>query len=150
MLAFFKLTKQLFAILMLSGCIVIMDGCVSKKSPQVTKERNLSEIPNNKSPVEKAVKTTPVSVTREAARLESCEKELDILKGVSPQRYTLYKRKFDGLMGGAAQYSGLRNQVNPDIQETVDALYRYKVNHLCAEVGQVVLTGLIERGEQFK
>ncbi|WP_421105900.1 hypothetical protein [Serratia marcescens] len=96
------------------------------------------------------VQSTPEAASQESARLTACQRELGILKGVSPEKYAIYKRKFDSLMGGAAQYAGLRNQVNPGIQETVDALYRYKVNRLCAEVGQVALTALVKRGEQLE
>ena len=90
------------------------------------------------------------STHRETERLNNCQKELNILKGVSAEKYRIYKRTFDGLMGGAAQYAGLRKEVNANIQETVDALYRYKVNRLCAEVSQVALEALVERGEQVK
>ncbi|WP_249921455.1 hypothetical protein [Serratia plymuthica] len=50
-------------------------------------------------------------------------------------------------MSGAAQYGGLRSQVNAQTQETVDALYRYKVNRLFADITQATLTSLATRGE---
>ena len=68
----------------------------------------------------------------------------------STKQYQRYKQAFDSLMSGASQYANLRARVNGDTQETVDALYRYKVNYLCAGVNQAVLTGLADRGEQVK
>ncbi|ATA19214.1 hypothetical protein EDC48_111106 [Gibbsiella quercinecans] len=87
---------------------------------------------------------------REAERLQQCQKELDALRTINAEQYQQNKRAFDALMSGASQYAGLRTQVNSDTQDTVDALYRYKVNRLCAEVNQAVLAGLAARGEQIK
>lgn len=84
---------------------------------------------------------------REAARLQQCQKELEALRTVHPTQFTGYKQAFDRLMNGAAQYSGLRTRVNAQTQDTVDALYRYRVNKLCAQINQAVLLGLAEHGE---
>lgn len=89
----------------------------------------------------------PTQAEREAARLQQCQKELEALRAVQPKQFSVYKQEFDRLMNGAAQYSGLRTRVNADTQDTVDALYRYRVNKLCAQIDQAVLLGLAERGE---
>ncbi|WP_273830957.1 hypothetical protein [Serratia bockelmannii] len=89
----------------------------------------------------------PSQAEREAARLQQCQKELEALCSVVPKQFTAYKQEFDHLMSGAAQYSGIRPRVNADTQDTVDALYRYRVNKLCAKIDQAVLLGLAERGE---
>lgn len=89
----------------------------------------------------------PTQAEREAARLQQCQKELEALRTVQPKQFSVYKQEFDRLMNGAAQYSGLRPRVNADTQDTVDALYRYRVNKLCAQIDQAVLLGLAERGE---
>ncbi|SPZ62970.1 Uncharacterised protein [Serratia quinivorans] len=83
----------------------------------------------------------------EAARLLQCQKELEVLRTVQTKQFTDYKQDFDRLMHGAAQYSRLRTGVNTGTQDTVDALYRYRVNKLCAQIDQAVLLGLAERGE---
>ncbi|CAI1096462.1 hypothetical protein [Serratia proteamaculans] len=87
---------------------------------------------------------------QEAERLQQCQKELDALHGIDAIGYRKYKQEFERLMSGAAQYAVLRTQVKRDTQETVDALYRYKVNRLCADVNQAVMTGLADRGERLK
>lgn len=84
---------------------------------------------------------------REAARLQQCQAELEALRTVQPKMFTGYKQEFDRLMNGAAQYAGLRTQLNTETQDTVDALYRYRVNKLCAQINQAVLLGLAEHGE---
>ncbi|MBH3259865.1 hypothetical protein I5P78_26065 [Serratia marcescens] len=87
---------------------------------------------------------------KESDRLAQCQKELDALKGINNAQYTAYLVEFQRLMRGAAQYAGLRAQVNNDTQDMVDALYRYKINRLCADITQAALTGLAERGEHLK
>ncbi|CAI2021229.1 Uncharacterised protein [Serratia proteamaculans] len=87
---------------------------------------------------------------KEAGRLAQCQKELDALKGINPEQHKSYRQEFDHLMRGAAQYAGVRTQVNSTTQDTVDALYRYKVSRLCANIEQATLSGLAERGERLE
>ncbi|MEN4247697.1 hypothetical protein P9A06_24195 [Serratia marcescens] len=87
---------------------------------------------------------------REIERLTLCQEQLGALIKINPKQHQQYKQAFDNLMNGASQYASLRVQVNNNTQETVDALYRYKINYLCAGVSQAVLTGLAERAEQVK
>ncbi|MEE4411546.1 MULTISPECIES: hypothetical protein [Serratia] len=115
----------------------------------------LSGCENGRRPILAAKKSPEATVEitqaqREADRLQHCQKELDALQGIDAAGYRKYKQEFDRLMSGAAQYAALRTQVNGDTQETVDALYRYKVSRLCADVNQAVMTGLADRGERLK
>ncbi|ANS43571.1 hypothetical protein [Serratia inhibens] len=115
----------------------------------------LSGCENGRRPVPAAKKSPEVTVEltqaqREAERLQQCQKELDALQGIDAAGYRKHKQEFDRLMSGAAQYAALRTQVNGETQETVDALYRYKVSRLCADVNQAVMTGLADRGERLK
>lgn len=123
----------------LATCIVTLSGCeTSRRSAAVA----------TKLSVEK--QADDMRVEKEAARMAQCQKELEALEGISPAQHKTYKAEFGQLMSGAAQYAGLRTQVSDSIQETMDALYRYKVNRLCADITQAALTGLVERGERFK
>lgn len=90
------------------------------------------------------------SQSRDAERLKLCQEQLQVLRSINEKQYLEYKRAFDTLMNGASQYAGLRPSVNNVTQDTVDALYRYKVNYLCAEVDQMVLVGLSHRIEPGK
>lgn len=83
----------------------------------------------------------------ESARLQICLKELEGLETVVPAEHQKYRHEFDRLMQGAAQYASLRTMVGGETRHTVDALYQYKVNLLCAGISQRMLTGLAERGE---
>ncbi|WP_145493962.1 hypothetical protein [Yersinia aleksiciae] len=86
----------------------------------------------------------------EITRLQRCQKELEALNTVQPQQFSQYKQSFDQLMNGAAQYSGIRSQVNSETQNILDALYRYRVNKLCAQIDLAVLLGLAKRGESMQ
>lgn len=80
--------------------------------------------------------------------MQQCQRELDAMRGMDNEKYQKFKREFDALMGGAAQYAGVRQRVNTGTQETVDALYRYRTSRLCADIGSAMMTGLAERGER--
>ncbi|ROR08823.1 hypothetical protein EC836_105252 [Erwinia sp. JUb26] len=83
----------------------------------------------------------------DSEKLEQCQSQLEALKVMSPAQYTRLRSSFDYLMNGAAQYANLRQKTNADTQDTVDALYRYRANLLCAQIAQTLLDGLTRRGE---
>lgn len=82
--------------------------------------------------------------------LETCAAELDALQDLNGGAPDGYRQRFDALMAEASRYSGIRDGVGSDTQDTVDALYRYRVNRLCAEIHHGLLSSLAERGEQAK
>jgi len=100
-------------------------------------------------PTEREV-VAQTSTDPETRRLQQCQQELEALKTIAPATYTVQKREFDRIMAGAAQYAGIRQDVNGDTQGAVDALYHYKAARLCATIGQSVLDSLSDRGEQSK
>lgn len=105
------------------------------------------------SPVEKIVaEKTESAETREQELqyLQQCRQELQALKIISPELHSQRKSSFDNLMGSAAQYASIRKGVNRQTKDTVDALYQYKLNRLCASISQEVVTGLTDRGENAK
>lgn len=77
--------------------------------------------------------------------LRQCQQELDALKALNAPDYPATRQTFDHLMRTAAQYAGLRTKVNTITQETVDAMYHYRVNLLCAQINQSVLLRLAEQ-----
>lgn len=80
---------------------------------------------------------------QENSRLENCHSELESLKAINSEKYTQTKKQFDQLMLGTAQYAGIRSNVKSSTQETVDALYRYRVNLLCTEISNTLLNSLV-------
>ncbi|EOF6511159.1 hypothetical protein ACK1C0_002799 [Salmonella enterica] len=77
-------------------------------------------------------------------KMERCRRELDILKKIDNTVYTKRKVEFDKLLTGASLYTGVRNEVGHYTQSTVDALYRFKADKLCADISNDVLNGLSE------
>lgn len=120
-------------------CTMAMSGCSTNRP-----------LPAGNKAGEAVAATEQTQAQKESERLAQCQKELDVLKGINAGQYATYKQEFERLMSGAAQYAGVRPRVNWETQETVDALYRYKVNRLCADIIQAALTGLAERGEHLK
>jgi len=128
---------------MLLASVVLLSGCAKgKPSPAVTQSAAAGEVVQ--------AETDQTKTQREADRLTQCQKELEALEGIDPERQKTLRQEFDRLMSGAAQYAGLRTRVNSETQDTVDALYRYKVNRMCANITQAMLNGLAERGERLK
>ncbi|CAI1017669.1 Uncharacterised protein [Serratia proteamaculans] len=84
---------------------------------------------------------------RDASDLKQCQKNLNVLSRLHTTTYPSLKKNFDNLMLGASQYAGVRFQVNGQSQETIDALYRYRVSYLCSEIQQAALEVLVTRAE---
>jgi hypothetical protein len=116
--------------LLLAGCQSRIKTLPSTPSSSVQNERQAAE--------------------NENTQLQQCRDELDALKSIEATQYGINKAEFDRLMGGAAKYAAVRNKVNNGTQDTVDALYRYKVNRLCAEIKQSLMKSLSDRAESIK
>uniref|UniRef100_A8GJF5 Lipoprotein n=2 Tax=Serratia TaxID=613 RepID=A8GJF5_SERP5 len=89
---------------------------------------------------------TEQQASKEVQHLRQCQQELKALNTLQAASYPALQRTFEQLMRGAAQYAGLRTNVNENTQDTVDSLYRYRVNLLCAQINQAVLNRLAEQG----
>lgn len=76
-----------------------------------------------------------------------CRKELDILKRLDNARYVSRKAVFDKLMSGARLYGDVRGDLQSGTRSTVDALFSYKLEKLCADISQDVLNSLSRIGE---
>ena len=87
---------------------------------------------------------------REAGNLKQCQQSLNVLSKLQTASYLELKKDFDNLMLGASQYAGVRFQVNGQAQDTIDALYRYRVSYLCAEIQQAALEVLVLRAGMKK
>ncbi|HGM5493042.1 TPA: hypothetical protein ACKP1B_004754 [Serratia fonticola] len=86
----------------------------------------------------------------EPTRMSRCRSELASLQTISPRAYATRKVNFDNLVKNASVYSAVRGEVNPSTKDTLDALYKYKTNQICAEIGRDVLNGLIRNVESVK
>lgn len=131
-------------ILLLSG--VFLNGCQSHRQDSQVQSLVTSEavpvppVVAQPAPVESDNKKPPVS----------CLNELASLQKISPKNYAVRKTAYDRLVVNASQYEGIREGVNSSTQDTVDALYKYKMNILCADINHDVMQALIRKGESAK
>lgn len=132
--------RRLLTSLIISSSL-LMAGCASE-SPVAS----LVTPPTVPAPV--VIQAPPSS--SEPTRMGRCQNELASLQTISPRAYAARKASFDSLVQNVSVYSAIRGDVNLSTKDTVDALYKYKTNQLCAEIGQDVLNGLIRGMESVK
>lgn len=130
----------------LAGCSQTnMDTPVSLVTPVMTApDRTDGDVPSPQA-MAVASRDEPAG-DADAARMQRCHGELKALQKVDEKRYAARKVEFDRLMSGAAIYAGVRGAVQTQTQDAVDALYRYRADKLCADIGQDVLNGLTHTG----
>ncbi|MGL5384362.1 MAG: hypothetical protein ACRDCA_00565 [Serratia sp. (in: enterobacteria)] len=92
----------------------------------------------------------PAVEETKTSKIGLCQSELASLKQVNPKAYAVKQANFNRLVNNASVYSAVRGDVNSTTKDTLDALYKYKTNQLCAEIEREVLQGLIQRGESVK
>lgn len=92
----------------------------------------------------------PTAEENKTSKIGLCQSELASLKQVNPKAYAVKQANFNRLVNNASVYSAVRGDVNSTTKDTLDALYKYKTNQLCAEIEREVLQGLIQRGESVK
>ncbi len=125
-------------LLLFTASVALLSGCEANKRPAAATQPQLHS------------EEEKTSAQKETERMALCQKELEALKTINPEQHNALRQEFDRLMSGAASYANVRTRVNSETQDTVDALYRYKINRLCADITQTTLTGLAERGERMK
>lgn len=120
---------MVFGILLISGCQNKINGV-----------RNHGQLLKNAQGI-----SSPVSnEINNIEKIERCRRELDALKKVDVNIYNKRKSEFDKLMSDAVIYNGVRVDVKEYTQGTVDALYRFRVNKLCADISSDILNKLTE------
>lgn len=135
-------------VLLLGG--VMLSGC------QNNAQRNAqphSLVSPAELPPAAAVQAEPpqvVTIAENKSPTELCPKELASLKVISPKNYAVKKAAYDRLMSNSSQYNRLRGEINSTTQDTIDALYKYKMNILCSTIEHDVMQGLIRKGENGK
>lgn len=102
---------------------------------------------------ERTISTTPtvdkgVQEGDENALLANCQQELKALRTVAPTAASPLSDHFDGLMQRMHQYAGFRTTLSVPLQQTMDALYRYRVNKVCADIRHTLLDNLSQQAER--
>ena len=136
-----KISAALLCSLLLAGCQLLPQS--EKKTTEATPDVTLVPAPA----LTYAEPKHSPKYDGDQARLQQCQGQLDALKTMDPVQYKRMRSAFDYLMNGAAQYADVRNKTNTDTQDTVDSLYRYRSNLLCAQIAQRLLDSLTNRGE---
>lgn len=132
-------SKKCTALLLLfTTGAALLSGCEGSKRPAAIIQPQLSS------------EEEKTQAQNETERMAQCQKELEALKDINLERHTALRQEFDRLMNAAASYANVRTRVNSETKDTVDALYRYKINRLCADITQATLNGLADRGERLK
>ncbi|ENA5974129.1 hypothetical protein ABGM23_004805 [Escherichia albertii] len=72
-------------------------------------------------------------------KMERCRRELETLKKIDSAVYNKRKAEFDRLVSGASLYNVVRSDIDNNTQNTVDALYRFRSDKLCADITNEVL-----------
>lgn len=132
--------QRLLASLIVSSGLLLA-GCASE-SPVTSLVTPLVE------PDPVVVETPPPPP--EPTRISRCQSELASLQTISPRAYAARKANFDSLVQNASVYSAVRGEVNSNTKDTLDALYKFKTNQVCADISQDVLNGLIRKVESVK
>lgn len=122
-----------------------MAGCTPKTSGSKIKSQQTVTPTTTPAPAPK-----PAPEPKKENRIGLCQSELASLKKVNEKAYAARKAYFDSLVSNASVYSSVRGEVNSQTKDTLDALYKYKTNQVCAQIERDVLDALIRRGESVK
>lgn len=131
---------------LVTACVFLITGCPGKPPEPV---RSLVTSPGPNVQTESPALQIPAEMSGKEvdSRPGVCRKELDILKRLDNARYVSRKAVFDKLMSGARLYGDVRGDLQSGTRSTVDALFSYKLEKLCADISQDVLNSLSRIGE---
>ena len=79
-----------------------------------------------------------------------CQNQLMALSKVNNEIYLQKKKVFDNLISGASVYTTVREGIDNETKETLDALYKFKTQKLCNDIEQTLRQTLITQGENIK
>lgn len=79
-----------------------------------------------------------------------CQSQLLALSKVNNELYLQKKKVFDNLISGASAYTIVREDIDIETKETLDALYKFKTQKLCNDIEQTLRQTLITQGENIK
>jgi hypothetical protein len=129
---------------------LLLAGC--QKTAQTNSQEDSQAATVQAPPQQISVSPPPQPAVAETKtnKISLCQSELASLKQVNPKAYAVKQANFNRLVNNASVYSAVRGDVNSTTKDTLDALYKYKTNQLCAEIERDVLQGLIQRGESVK
>lgn len=144
------LCRRFAPICLLLGLSHFLSACGTNKPPI---DSNSAKEPQDTVQLQSPALKVPESTSepkRIAPKMVLCQNQLDMLKQVSARQHKQYHQAFNRLMHSTVQYARMRAQVNDNTQETMDALYQFKVNRLCSSISQALLNALVDGVESVK
>lgn len=129
---------------------LLLAGCQNNQAKKTVPQSQPLTTNVQAPPKQISVSPPPAPPEAKTNKISLCQSELASLRQVSPKAYAAKKALFDRLVSNASVYSAVRGDVNAGTKDTLDALYKYKTNQLCADIERDVLQGLIQRGESVK
>lgn len=129
---------------------LLLAGCQSTAQTSSQADSQTSTVQAPPQQISVSPPPEPAAVETKTNKIGLCQSELASLKQVNPKAYAVKQAYFNRLVNNAAVYSAVRGDVNATTKDTLDALYKFKTNQLCAEIERDVLQGLIQRGESVK
>ena len=135
---------MLYFILLLSGCSAMHEQEVKSLVTPAVQDSSNEQVASESFQIQHL--ETEKKYLAESG-INVCRKELNILKRIDNAHYNARKTVFDKLMSGAKLYGDVRADIQNGARSTVDALFAYKVEKLCADISQDVLNGLSRIGE---
>ncbi|CAI1727352.1 Uncharacterised protein [Serratia fonticola] len=133
-------------VLLCSG--LLLAGCqnTAKKDGQNKSQMAVTVVP----PSQQISVTPSPAPEAKTNKISLCQSELASLKQVNPKVYAVKQSQFSRLVNNASVYGAVRGNINMTTKDTLDALYKYKTNQLCADIEHDVLQSLIQTGEGAK
>ncbi|KAA5930998.1 MULTISPECIES: hypothetical protein [Pantoea] len=129
---------------------VILTGCQSIRSERMSSYSGAKkELAVNVQDSSRSVNAVQPVIKTEGP-VEQCQRELIALGKINAAMYEKRRVAFSGLLKNASLYSSLRQDINSQTKETVDALYKYKTQKLCHDIEQDLQQALISYGENLQ
>ncbi len=138
----------MFSMMMAGG--IVLTGCQSIRSGDVrgrsgAKKQLTVDVRDSSRPVD-----TVKPENKTEGPVEQCQRELSALRKINADMYEKRRAAFSGLLKNVSVYSSLREDINSQTKETVDALYKYKTQKLCHDIEQDLQQALISHGENLQ
>ena len=143
-------TQQYLCLSLILCMVILLSGC---HKTVLTRPKADSSVPTPQARTQHirlSQEPQPVASETKNSKIGNCQSQLVSLKQINPKSYQMKQVTFNRLVNNVSVYSTVRGDVNSTTKETLDALYKYKTNQLCAEIERDVLQGLIQRGENEK
>ncbi|MBE4994533.1 hypothetical protein INF73_21910 [Enterobacter cloacae complex sp. P6RS] len=89
------------------------------------------------------VKERPIKQAAVSSQAITCQRELSSLSGINASDYAGKRAAFESLVRSANAYKEVREQMSPDMRDSMDSFYKFKMLRLCNQIEMSLQQGLI-------